>query len=116
MFHGESSVARVQGEPAHGDSASYDVGVEHNGRFRRVQVESTTCQRKGAYTCNITGTKRMRYATGKLDFFAVYLVPIDLWYIIPFELAARKSSLSLTPYNGEKFGQYMDAWHLLPGR
>ncbi len=71
---------------------------------------------KGAYTCNITGTKRMRYATGKLDFFAVYLVPIDLWYIIPFELAARKSSLSLTPYNGEKFGQYMEAWHLLPGR
>ena len=57
----------------------------------------------------------MRYATGKLDFFAVYLVPIDLWYIIPFDVAARKSSLRLTPYNGEKFASNTEAWHLLRG-
>jgi hypothetical protein len=31
--------------------------------------------------------------------FAVYLVPIDLWYIIPFEVAAHNKSLNLTPYD-----------------
>jgi hypothetical protein len=45
--------------------------------------------------------------------FAVYLVPIDLRYIIPFEVAARNLSLNLTPYDGHKFAQYMEAWHLL---
>ena len=30
----------------HGDSASYDVGVEQNGRYLRIQVKSTTFCRK----------------------------------------------------------------------
>jgi hypothetical protein len=100
----------------HGDSNSYDVGVEHNGRFLRVQVKSTTFRRKGSYTCNLIGPKRARYAQGKLDVFAVYLVPIDLWYIIPFEVVEQNLSLNLTPYlNGHKNSQYMEAWHLLRG-
>ena len=99
----------------HGDSASYDVGVEHNGRYLRVQVKSTSFQRKGSYTCNIVSRVGARYIRNKLDVFAVYLVPIDLWYIIPFEVAARNLSLNLTPYDGHKFSQYMEAWHLMEG-
>ena len=101
----------------HGDSNSYDVGLEQNGRFLRVQVKSTTFRRKGSYTCNLIGPKRTRYAQGRLDFFAVYLVPIDLWYIIPFEVVERNLSVNLTPYlNGHKNSQYIEAWHLLRGR
>ena len=100
----------------HGDSASYDVGVEQNGRFLRIQVKSTAFRRKGSYTCNIVGPKHERYGRGKLDFFAVYLVPIDLWYIIPFELVEGNLSLNLTPRKGHKFSQYMEAWNLLRGR
>jgi len=86
----------------HGDSASYDVGVEHNGRFLRVQVKSTTFCRNGSYTCNIIGPKRQRYPAGKVDFFAVYLVPIDLWYLVPFEVAQNNWSLNLTPCRGHR--------------
>jgi hypothetical protein len=43
-----------------------------------------------------------------VDFFAVYLVPIDLWYIIPFEVAEGNASLNLTPRAGHKFAQYME--------
>ncbi|MGH9511543.1 MAG: group I intron-associated PD-(D/E)XK endonuclease [Terriglobales bacterium] len=100
----------------HGDSASYDVGVESNGRFLRVQIKSTTFQRKGSFTCNIIGPKRERYASGKLDFFAVLLVPLDVWYLIPFEVAEDNHSLNLTPRKGHKFSQYMEAWDLLRGR
>ena len=99
----------------HGDSASYDVGIEHNGRYVRVQVKSTTFERHGSYTCNIISKTGVRYAQNKLDIFAVYLVPIDLWYIIPFEVAANNKSLNLTPYDGHKFAQYIEAWHLLRG-
>jgi PD-(D/E)XK endonuclease len=100
----------------HGDSAAYDVGVEHAGRFSRVQVKSTTFCRKGAYACNIVGPGRLKYAAGKLEFFAVYLVPIDLWYVIPFEVAAENLSLNLTPRAGHKFAQYMEGWELMRGR
>jgi len=100
----------------HGDSQSYDVGVENNGRYSRVQVKSTTFCRKGSYTCNVIGAGRKRYPAGKVDFFAVYLVPIDLWYVIPFEVAAENWSLNLTPQKGRKFGQYMEAWGLMLGR
>jgi hypothetical protein len=99
----------------HGDSASYDVGVEQNGRFLRIQVKSTTCHRKGSYTSNITGPKDQRYARGALDFFAIYLVPLDVWYIIPFDVAGGNRSLFLTPRKGHKFAQYMEAWNLLRG-
>ena len=97
----------------HGDSASYDVGVEQNGRFLRIQVKSTTFCRKGSYTSNITGPKHERYARGKVDFFAVYLVPVDVWYIIPFDVVEGNLSLNLTPRKGHKFAQYMEGWNLV---
>jgi len=99
----------------HGDSASYDVGVESNGRFLRVQVKPTTYQIEGAYTCNLAGTRHRRYARDTVDFFAVYLVPLDVWYIFPFEIVEGNASLHLMPQKGRKFSQYMEAWNLLRG-
>ncbi|MBV9572775.1 MAG: hypothetical protein JOY93_01885 [Acidobacteriales bacterium] len=100
----------------HGDSASYDVGLESNGRFLRIQVKSTTFCRNGSYTCNIVGPGRVPYASGKLDFFAIYVVPLDVWYVIPFVIAGGNRSLNLTPQKGHKFFQYMEAWNLLRTR
>jgi hypothetical protein len=62
------------------------------------------------------GPKRERYGRGQLDFFAVYLVPIDLWYIIPFEVVQGNLSLNLTPRKGHKYAQYMEGWNLLRGK
>jgi hypothetical protein len=47
--------------------------------------------------------------------YAVYLVPVDLWYIPPFE-AARKTSVSVQfppDRAGHKYEKYLEAWHLL---
>lgn len=100
----------------HGDSASYDVGVEQNGRFLRIQVKSTRYQKAGSFMCNIVRAHQERYGPGMLDFFAVYLAPIDLWYIIPFDVAKEIKTLTLIPRSGYKFAQYMEAWNLLRGR
>lgn len=86
------------------------------GDFLRIQVKSTTFCRKGSYTSNIVGPKHERSARGKLDFFAVYLVPVDVWYIIPFDVVEGNNSLNLTPRKGHKFAQYMEGWNLLRGR
>ena len=100
----------------YGDSSAYDVGVEDNGRFSRVQVKSVTFFRGKSYTCNVVGPKHERYQSGRLEFFAVYLVPIDLWYVIPFEVVKNNLSLNLAPHlRGHKFAQYMEAWHLMSG-
>jgi len=100
----------------YGDSASYDVGVECEGRILRVQVKSTIYRRRGieSYSLNVHGPRRQLYRKGTIDFFAVYLIPIDAWYILPFEEAGGNFSLHITPRGKrKKYARYREAWHLL---
>src|ERR1700691_2228702 len=104
-----------------GDSGRYDVGVEthvhqNQARVQRVQVKSTIYKRRGnCYSLNVMGPQRKKYQPGTVDFFAVLLIPIDDWYIIPFEVMGRKNStLHFTPASKrQKYGHYREAWHLL---
>src|ERR1700733_7103175 len=99
-----------------GDSGRYDVGVENQKRVLRVQVKSTIYKRRqGEYSLNVMGPQRQKYAPGTVDFFAVLLIPIDDWYILPFEVMGRTNcSLHFTPKTGrQKDGRYREAWHLL---
>ena len=67
-----------------GDSRRYDVLVEAGGRIARVQVKSTLYRRRrNEYSLNVMGPGRKSYKEGTVDFFAVYLIPEDEWYIIP---------------------------------
>ena len=116
-------MARAAGEgmkvsKPYGDSASYDVGVEYRGQIRRVQVKSTLYHRRnGEYSLNVMGPGRERYAEGTVDFFAVYLIPLDAWYIIPYEVMGRTNcTLHFTPKSGRhKYAGYREAWDLLRG-
>src|SRR5277367_3800942 len=82
----------------YGDSASYDVGVECEGRILRVQVKSTLYRRRGieSYSLNVHGPRRQLYKDGSVDFFAVYLIPRDTWYILPFAIMGGNFSLHFT--------------------
>jgi hypothetical protein len=45
-----------------------------------------------------------------------YLVPMNVWYILPFEALAGTVSLQFAPERvGHKYQLYMEAWHLLRG-
>ncbi|MGA8762054.1 MAG: group I intron-associated PD-(D/E)XK endonuclease, partial [Candidatus Sulfotelmatobacter sp.] len=72
----------------------------------------------GQYSLNVMGPKRKKYEPGRIDFFAVLLIPIDDWYIIPFEVMGRKNcSLHFTPKSKrQKYGEYREAWDLLRGQ
>src|SRR5271169_1819532 len=82
-----------------GDSGRYDVGVENGVRVVRVQVKSTIyTRRNGEYSLNVMGPQRRKYEPGTVDFFAILLIPIDDWYIIPFEVMGRtNSSIHFSP-------------------
>ena len=104
-----------------GDSGRYDVGVESrgegvSGRVLRVQVKSTIYKRRnGEYSLNVMGPRRKKYEPGTVDFFAILLIPVDDWYIIPFEVMGRtNSSIHFTPKGKrQKYGEYREAWGLL---
>jgi hypothetical protein len=74
-------------------------------------------RRGEGYSLNVMGPRRKKYEPGTVDFFAILLIPIDDWYIIPFEVMGRKNcSLHFTPKSKRpKYGEYREAWHLLRG-
>lgn len=94
----------------------YDVGVDNPTRSLRVQVKSTIHCRPGhGYSLKLVGSRRKKYEPGTVDFFAILLIPIDQWYIIPFEVIGQMHcSLHFSPRNmRQKYRNYREAWHLL---
>jgi hypothetical protein len=99
-----------------GDSASYDAVIETHGHFVRVQVKSTTYRRpEGCYKCNVRPA-RGRYKRGAFDFLAAYVIPEDLWYIIPAKriVIPKKSAILLyTTHPTSRWAPYKEAWDQL---
>jgi hypothetical protein len=140
-----------------GDSAPYDVMVEHQGRVRLVQIKSTMRRVANTYRCHVPRNRHVataasavreakratetcgtdtpvRCSHGKMpaankprtaspkpprqaqiDFVAAYIIPEDLWYILPAAIATPLSGhISLSPHRkGHKYEPYQEAWHLL---
>src|SRR5262249_3656847 len=99
-----------------GDSALYDFAVEVRGRFLRVQVKSTAKRKTTGYRCFVRGYGGP-YAPGSFEFLAIYLVPEDIWYIIPAAKIAASGSILLAPERKtSKYESFREAWQLLTGR
>lgn len=97
-----------------GDSRRYDVAVEAGEKIVRVQVRSTIYKRRGTeYSLNMMGPGRKRYKRGSVDFFAVYLIPEDEWYILPYRALGKKMTLHFG--SRRKYERYLEAWELLAG-
>jgi hypothetical protein len=99
-----------------GDSARYDVIVENEGRFLRVQVKSTEMWIGSCYLCQLHMCGR-EYTTEEIDYYAIYVLPEDVWYIFPAKTLAGLGSVGLTPHRkGHKYERYMENWWLLMRR
>lgn len=102
-----------------GDSSRYDVSVEDEGRFRRVQVKSTDVPRgKDGFVCCLKRTGIQYYRIEEVDFFAIYVVRKDAWYVLPARVVLRlKSNIRVAPGNEkQKYARYEGAWELLRRR
>jgi hypothetical protein len=98
-----------------GETTHYDFAVENDsGCFVRVQVKSTLYKKEGSYCCSVR-TSRGPYTDDPFDFVAAYLIPLDLWYIIPAEVALTCHCKFLIAAHrpGSKYARYREAWHLL---
>lgn len=93
----------------------YDFVVEYQGHLSRVQVKSTMFVDRGGYSCSVRGW-RGPYEGNPFDFLVVYVIPEDVWYIIPAEKFHMQGSIALYPYlKRSKYRKYKEAWHLLRG-
>ncbi len=100
-----------------GDSARYDVGIEQDGRIRRVQVKGTDCREWDGYVCHLAGTKMKAYTVKEIDYLAIYLLPEDIWYIFPAKRLIGQGSVTLSPHcTGSLHERYEEAWKLLDSR
>jgi hypothetical protein len=101
-----------------GDSSRYDIVVETGGHFARVQVKSTANrQPNGGYVCGVHPSPGSElYKRGDFDFLAAYIIPDDVWYIIPGSVIVRRKKNSISLLDGSltnEWAPYREAWGLL---
>jgi hypothetical protein len=106
-----------------GDTSAYDVGVEHGPHYLRVQVKSTTVRTGTGYFCQFKPNchKKHDYTLSQIDLFAAYVIPVNVWYMIPASVIlgpTRKQGLMLFPVdvlkkNRYRYESYKEAWPVL---
>jgi len=106
-----------------GDSLEYDVAVEHSGDLIRVQVKSSSARNGTGYFCQFRRNYLVEepYSVDELDLFAMYVIPEDVWYLIPAAVILnppRKVAVTLCPVSARRkdryrYEQYREAWYLL---
>jgi len=100
-----------------GDSARYDVGIEQDGRIKRVQVKGTDYREGDGYTCNLANGKLREYTVEEVDYFAIYVLREDVWYIFPAKRLVGQGSVTVRPHSEEsEHERYREAWELLDTR
>jgi hypothetical protein len=102
-----------------GDSSAYDVGVEGEAGVLRVQVKSTDCRTQYGYLCQFKpGAGSHGYTLKQVDFFVAYVIPKDVWYVIPATVMLRgrkKKAMTLLPEKARhperyRYEGYREAW------
>jgi hypothetical protein len=96
----------------------WPLADENRGHFVRVQVKSTMHRRaEGCYLCGVRPSKTSRpYQRGEFDFLAAYVIPEDIWYIIPARLVVHGKRSGIPLYTSSptsKYATYKEAWDLL---
>jgi hypothetical protein len=77
----------------------------------------STIFKEGAegYSCTLKDSKGP-YKKGSFEFVAAYVIPEDVWFILPEKIIRGMWSVGLYPkLERAKYREYQEAWHLLGG-
>ena len=97
-----------------GDSDRYDVVIDHGRGFWRMQIKSVTYHRAHGYEVKARRGRKL-YTTGDFDFLAVFIVPLNAWYILPIGALKEQKGITFYPCRRgkAKYEEYREAWCLL---
>lgn len=104
-----------------GDNQPFDFILDSGQRLWRVQVKSTYGLSKcGEYVLRAArgsvGGGIRRYTPDLVDVLAGWVMPLDVWYIIPLQAIAWRSAVTVYPHRDGEAGQFeafREAWCLL---
>lgn len=103
-----------------GNNQRYDLVVEEDGRFLRIQCKTGRVKKNGSVlvfnACSTTSGENRDYR-GQIELFGVYASDLDKVYLVPVDVVSRtEASLRLTPpsNNQLKGVRYASEFELLP--
>ncbi len=90
----------------------YDFILDSGHHFWRVQVKSTRCGHYPTYWLTVASSKLLPYTKDQIDYLAAYIIPEDVWYVIPVEKIAGRKNLYFNPRprNRSPWDKYREAW------
>ena len=93
-----------------GDSERYDFILDSGKRLWRVQVKSSRHSDGSRYIVKLKGAAA--YTAKEIDFIVAYIVPENLWYVIPISVAASRGQMYVSPHGTRHFRheKYREAW------
>ena len=105
-----------------GGFSPYDLVVDLGGRFMSVQVKSTMYERRrvdgqrdGCFAISLRAHGRPKYGRFDFQYLAAYVIPRDVWYIIPFAMVSGRQGIQLRPDDPPDNGyeRFREAWNVL---
>src|SRR5579859_3218730 len=95
-----------------GDSAPFDVVVGSGPRLFRVQVKSAAGSRNGVYEINAGRGRFVKsaYTANEIDVLAAWLVPEDVWYLIPVAAFSPRKTIRLGNGAGRRYARFREDW------
>ncbi len=93
-----------------GDSERYDFILDSGKRLWRVQVKSSRHSDGSRYIVKLKGAAA--YTAEEIDFIVAYIIPENLWYVIPISVAALRGQMYVSPGGTRHFRheKYREAW------
>ena len=102
-----------------GDSDRYDFILDTGNRLWRAQIRSTEYESHRGYAVHTyvyIKQEMVALTAREIDVVIAYIVPLDLWYVVPVDDFAGRKNLWFYPHGskkGSRFEIYREAWHLL---
>ena len=101
----------------YGDSECYDFILDSGERFWRVQVKSIYRLSRCGYRASSDRGNHQAYTAEDIDFLVAYVVPREIWYVVPVNCVAASGVVAFYPSgcrrSAGRYECYREAWHLM---
>lgn len=92
----------------------YDCIIDNGKQVFKVQIKSTTHFNKTYWQVSLRNgcTQKEKYKKGDCDFFAIHIIKLNIWYILPFDVVSPKVCLH-PELDSCRYDRFKEAWFLL---
>ena len=98
-----------------GESDRYDFILDSGNHCWRVQVKSAHTSATNGYSFHACGNvSSRRYTPRDIDFLVGYVVPDNVWYVLPIALFSAITAVKVFPSSKRRMSRYelyREAWH-----